>query len=252
MSLEFTISSGIVPLISIQKTIERVSKESLITAYELQFVKSGKTFNVTIKTNYETYIFLQKINSKPQYEIWAEQYLDEYKKKFSIEYYDTSRIFMDFIGSIRHGTYTNMVCIIDLYRNVKKTNIESSTTDLLTRFFSFLKEPNEFLWKFYISTYIFYSLFQEKMVKAISFLYSKRAFKKADGILLAFLNLSKSKINRDIDSSVKFIYENSLKFRDEYLLKAKKAELHSFTLCSFRICPNFPNQVPYKHIYSFL
>ena len=243
MSLIFTISSGNFPIISIKKEINGIIKESLFSTHDFKVIKSGKTFEVTIETNCPSYVFLQKIDFFRQYEIWTEQYLAEYSNKYSSKYFDTSIILMDFIASVRHGTYTNMFCIIDLYRKVKKTNIESSTTEFFERLFSYLNEDKS-IWIFYISEYIFYSLFEEKMVKIITFLYSKKAFKKCDGILLALLSLSKSKINRYIDNSIKFIINN--------LMSIKKKSFYYFILCSFKICNEKSSQIPYRLVYSYI
>jgi hypothetical protein len=238
MSLELTIFNGEFPIISKEINILDVVKESSVTDYEFVYVKSDKTFNVTIKTNCPSYVYLHQIHSIPKYKFWTEEYLAEYSKKNLSEYYDTENILNDFIGSIRHGTYTNMFCIIDLYRKVKKTNIELSTTDLFSRLFLFLNKIDRTLWNFYVSDFIFYGLFQEKMVNIITFLYSKKAFKKADGILVALSNLPKSKNNYFFDS-IEFILNV---FTDR-----KKKNLYSFILFNKRCA-----QIPYRLIYSYI
>jgi len=246
MSLIFTIYDFGKPIFSIKIEPRDVVKESFFSTHNFKVIKSGKIYDVTIETNCPTYVFLQKINSFRQYEIWTHQYLEECSKRYSSKYYDTSIILRDFFTSVRHGTYLNMFSIVDLYRNIKKTNIESSTIEFFQKLFSYVIEGS-IIEIYGMSEYIFYSLFEEKMIKIITFLYSKKAFKKANGILLALLHLSKSKINTYTNTSIKCIIKN--------LMNMKRKNFYCFTLCSFKICNSFKicsGQIPYRLIYSYI
>lgn len=243
MTLVFTISLERLPIFStIKDPRDGHVKEPFDSIFEYEVHKFGKTFVVSIETNCPTYVFLQKINSLRQYEIWTNEYLEECSKRHFPEYYDTPHILMDFIGSVRHGTFPNIFSIIELYRKVKKTNIESSTIELFQRLFSYLNnDGGKCLFYFYISDTMFYSLFEEKMVKIITFLYSKKAFLKADRILSA---LSKSKINKYRDTSKNKIFGD--------LMKIKNNNYYYFIFCvSKRYNENY-GQIPIRHIYSFL
>ena len=92
-----------------------------------------------------------------------------------------------------------------------------------------------------MSDYIFYSLFEKKMIKMIIFLNSKQAFRKESGILSA---LSKSKINK---------YKQTSKNKIFYILKnIKKSNFYYFILCSYKVFNKKLGEDPLRHIYSYI
>jgi len=228
----------------IHDILENIEIENSYTTYEFKFIQSNKIFDIKIITNYPSYILLQKIRSLYQYEIWTEQYLEEYRKKYLPEYYETNKILIDIISDIRNGTYKNIFCTIDLYRTIKKTNIEKSTTELFLRLFTFLNGNHPFLWTFYISKYILYSSFQKKMLDIITYLHSKGNFKKANGIHFALCNLSKIKLNKYIDKSILMICNN--------IINIKKNNIDYLFLCLIKIFNEKCYQIPFRIIYSYL